>query len=161
MVSIDAIRIDKDEETQVVIGHASFIKTVEDLYECMTESVPGVKFGLAFAEASGPCLIRSDGNNDELIALARKNMAALAAGHSFIVLFKGAYPINVVNAIKSISEVQVVHCATSNPVEVIIAGTEQGNGILGVIDGRTPNGFESREDEEARHALLRKLGYKR
>ena len=161
MVAINAVRIEKDEETQVMIGHASFIKTVEDIYERMVESVPGVKFGLAFAEASGPCLIRSDGNDAGLIELAKKNMLALAAGHSFIVLFKGAYPINVVNAIKSVSEVQAVHCATSNPVEVIVASTEQGDGILGVIDGLKSKGVEGKDDDEARHDLLRKLGYKR
>ncbi len=161
MVSIDIVKIEKTEDLQVMIGHASFIKTVEDLYEKIVETVPGIKFGLAFSEASGPCLVRTDGNDEELKKLAGKNMFDIGAGHTFIVLFKNAYPINIVNAVKGVSEVQRIYCATANQVEVVIAKGEHGNAILGIVDGYRPKGIEGEKDVKDRHDMLRKFGYKR
>ncbi|HEY9597580.1 MAG TPA: adenosine-specific kinase [Cyanophyceae cyanobacterium] len=148
------------EESNIIIGHSHFIKTVEDLYEIMVCTSPQVKFGIAFCEASGPCLIRVAGNDQTLQETATKNAQELAAGHSFVILMKDAYPINFLNAIKQCQEVCTIHCATANPVQVILAETEQGRGILGVVDGFSPKGVESADDVKARQEFLRKIGYK-
>ena len=160
-MEIDAVAIEKDEETQIIIGHAGFIKTAEDLYEAMASSVPSAKFGIAFAEASGKKLVRKEGNDEQLILLAAKNMMKVRAGHSFIIMFKGAFPINVVNAIKSVSEVSNIYCATANPVQVLVARTEQGASIIGIADGNESAGVETEQDVKERRELLRKFGYKK
>jgi len=149
------------EGCNLILGHSHFIKTVEDLYEIMVGTVPGAKFGLAFSEASGECLIRTEGNDPELIAAATENARRLAAGHTFVLLLRDAYPINVLNAIKLCPEVCRIFCATANPVEVVLAQTEQGRGILGVVDGFSPKGVEAEHGRAWRHDLLRKLGYKK
>ncbi len=161
MPKIEVVRIEKDEDTQVVIGHAGFIKTAEDLYEAMMNSVPEIRFGVAFAEASGPCLIRSEGNDDKLVRSAEENVERIGAGHSFIIIFRSAFPINVVNALKQVNEVTRVFCATANVVEVLVVKTGQGGGIIGVIDGSSPKGIEGQEDRAKRRKFLRDIGYKR
>lgn len=143
------------------MGQTHFIKSVEDLYEAFFASCPGIKFGLAFCEASGECLVRSEGNDDELIKAAEENALAIGCGHSFLVFMRNAYPINALNAVKNVQEVCNIFCATSNPVEVVIAETRQGKGILGVIDGEKPKGIEGTEDKEERNTFLRNIGYKR
>ena len=148
------------EGCNIIFGQTHFIKTVEDLYEIMMSATPNPKFGVAFCEASGPCLIRKAGTDDELIKLAVDNEFKIGAGHTFIVVMKGIFPINVLNAIKGCQEVCRIFCATANPVEVIIAQTEQGRGVLGVVDGFSPKGIESEKDIEERKTLLRKFGYK-
>jgi adenosine/AMP kinase len=145
----------------IILGQSHFIKTVEDLYEVLISSAPGVKFGVAFCEASGPCLIRFDGNDDDLKAAAVKIAGDLGAGHSFIVVMTDGFPINVLNAVKACPEVCRVYCATANPVEAIVVETEQGRGILGVVDGESPKGVESDDDVAARKDFLRTIGYKR
>ncbi|MBP7195764.1 MAG: adenosine-specific kinase [Candidatus Cloacimonetes bacterium] len=149
------------EDTNIILGQSHFIKTVEDLYEAMVNSVPGVKFGLAFCEASGPCLIRKDGTDNELIELAVENLLTLGAGHSFLIIMRGAFPINVLPAIKDCREVVNIFCATANPVQVILAQSEQGSGILGVIDGSSPLGSELDTDISHRKKFLLDIGYKR
>jgi len=144
----------------IIVGHAHFIKTVEDLYEVMVTSSPHVKFGLAFCEASGPCLIRSEGNDAELVEIAVRNAHQLSAGHTFVLLLREGYPINVLNAIKGCQEVCTIHCATANPVQVIVVETEQGRGILGVVDGFASKGTEGEQERAMRRELLRKIGYK-
>lgn len=161
MMDLECISISKDENTQIIIGHAGFIKAVEDLYEAMVNAVPNVKFGLAFAEASGPCLVRSDGNDDQLKKLAEENMLRIAAGHTFLILFKEAYPINISNSIKGVNEVTRVFCATANPVQVIVAKTGQGRAVIGVVDGYASKGIEGEEDRNKRKKFLRDIGYKR
>lgn len=145
----------------IVFGQSHFIKTTEDLYEIMVTSVPGAKFGVAFCEASGPRLIRKDGNDDRLVGTATEIAAAVGAGHTFVVVMEEAFPINVLNAIKECQEVCRVFCATANPVEVVIAETPQGRGVLGVIDGSSPVGEENEEDAATRREFVRKIGYKR
>ena len=154
------IKINKPDDVNVILGQSHFIKTVEDLYETLVAGVPGIKFGLAFAESSGACKIRSEGSDPGLKKLAEENLLAIGAGHSFIVFIKDAYPINVLNALKNIPEVCNIYCATANAVEVVIAESESGRGIMGVIDGLKPKGVESRDDIAWRHDLLRKIGYK-
>jgi uncharacterized protein len=155
------VRIDKPEATNFILGQTHFIKSVEDIHEALVGSAAGIKFGLAFCEASGKCLVRWSGNERTLEEVARRNALALGAGHSFIVfLGDGFYPINVLNAIKSVPEVCRIFCATANPTEVVLAETEQGRGILGVVDGFGPQGVEEAEDIEWRRSLLRKIGYK-
>jgi uncharacterized protein len=155
------VKIDKPEATNFILGQTHFIKTVEDVHEALVAAVPGIRFGLAFCEASGQCLVRWSGTDSGLEDLARKNARALAAGHSFIiVLGDGFYPINVLNAIKMVPEVCHIFCATANPTEVVLAETEQGRGILGVIDGSRPRGIENEEGIEWRRGFLRKIGYK-
>lgn len=149
------------EDCNVILGQSHFIKTVEDLYEAMVNSVPGIKFGVAFCEASGPCLIRKDGTDGELIEIAVQNMLRLGAGHSFLIVMRGAFPVNVLPAVKDCREVVGIFCATANPVQVILAHTEQGNGILGVIDGNSPKGIELDSDITHRKQFLRDIGYKR
>ena len=153
--------IEKPEGTNFILGQSHFIKTVEDIHEVMVSSVPGIKFGLAFCEASGKCLVRSTGTDPALITLAEKNALGIAAGHSFIVfLGDGFFPINVLNAIKNVPEVVHIFCATANPTQVVIAQTEQGRGILGVVDGFSPKGVEDEEGKSWRKGFLRMIGYK-
>ena len=160
MLELVTVKIDKPLDLNFILGQSHFIKTVEDLYEVLVNNVPGIKFGLAFAEASGACKIRSEGNDPTLLDLACKNMLELGCGHSFIIFLKEAYPINVLNAIKNIPEVCNIYCATANPTEVIVAQSQAGRGILGVIDGATPRGVEEASDIIWRKNLLRKIGYK-
>jgi len=148
------------EGANVIIGHSHFIKTVEDLYEAIVGTVPGAKFGLAFNEASGPCLVRAEGNDDELRAAAIRNAQAVGAGHLFVVLLRNAFPINLLHRIREVPEVCNIFCATANPVELIVAQGAEGRGVLGVIDGSTPKGVETASDVTDRKALLRKFGYK-
>lgn len=148
-------------DANIILGQSHFIKTLEDLYEAMVNSVPGVKFGVAFCEASGPCLVRKDGTDNELIECAVENMLRLSAGHSFLIVMQGAFPINVLNSVKDCREVTHIFCATANPVQVILARTEQGSGILGVIDGSSPKGIELDTDISHRKKFLRDIGYKR
>jgi len=154
------VKIDKPEDSNVILGQSHFIKTVEDLHEALVNSVPNIKFGLAFCEASGPCLVRASGNDDGLKQLAQENALALSAGHAFIILVSDAFPLNVLGAIKRTPEVCTIFCATANPVEVVVAETEQGRGILGVIDGYQSKGIETEDDVAQRKEFLRKIGYK-
>lgn len=160
MVELEIVKIKKPDDVNIILGQAHFIKTVEDLYEVLIGSSPGIKFGLAFCESSGACKVRSEGNDAELKRLAEENCLKIGSGHCFLILIKNAYPINVLNAIKNIPEVCQVFCASANPVEVVIAKTQQGRGILGVIDGLKPKGIESEKDITWRKDLLRKIGYK-
>ena len=159
-MELTTVRIEKPAEVNFILGQSHFIKTVEDLHELAVSAVPGIKFGIAFCEASGACLIRSSGNNDEMINLAKSNAQAIGAGHSFIVFMRDAYPINLLNAVKCMPEVCRIFCATANNVEVVVAETDRGRGILGVIDGERPKGFEGDTDRAWRHDFLRKIGYK-
>lgn len=160
-LEFECVTIEKDEGASAILGHAGFIKTVEDLFEAMAESVPGVKFGIAFAEASGPCLVRSDGNDDALRRQAEDGILKIAAGHTFLILFKDAYPINVINNVRNVSEVAVIYCATSNPLRVIVAKVEDSRSVIGIVDGASPRAVESEDDKQGRSKLLRDLGYKR
>jgi uncharacterized protein len=148
-------------DCNIVVGQSHFIKTVEDLAEIVVTTVPAARFGLAFCEASGPCLVRTEGNDDELVAVAVAQAQAVGAGHAFFLVLRGAYPINVLPAIKLCQEVCRVFCATANPVQVLVAVTEQGRGIAGVVDGASPKGVEGTADKAARREFLRMLGYKR
>ncbi|WP_330230745.1 adenosine-specific kinase [Nocardia sp. NBC_00508] len=159
-MELTAVRIDKPDDLNVIIGQSHFIKTVEDLHEALVGIGPQLRFGLAFCEASGPRLVRRSGNDDDLVELATKNAVAVGAGHSFIVFLREGYPVNVLNAVQHVPEVCGVFCATANTVEVLIAETELGRGIVGVIDGAAPLGVESADDEEDRRQLLRRIGYK-
>ncbi len=154
------VKMEIFEGTNIIIGQTHFIKTAEDLYEVMVNSSSQIKFGLAFCEASGPCLVRAEGNDEQLKSLAIKNAQSLAAGHSFVILMKEGFPVNVLNAVKNCREVCSIFCATANPVEVIIAETRQGRGIVGVIDGFLPRGVESEKDVSTRRQFLRNIGYK-
>lgn len=156
-----SIKIDAPPETNLILGQTHFIKTVEDLYEVLATSVPGMKFGLAFCEASMERLVRSEGNDNELKKAAEENALALGCGHSFLIFIKDAYPINILNAIKNVPEVCNIFCATANPVEVIIAQSGPGKGIMGVIDGESPVGVETKNDIDERKSFLRTIGYKR
>ena len=155
------IRMSIPENCNIILGQSHFIKTVEDLYELIVTGCLHCKFGIAFCEASGPCLIRVDGNDKELKKVAAENAISLGAGHAFVILLKDAFPINILNAVKSCSEVCHVYCATANPLEVIVVETEQGRGVLGVVDGFSPKGVETEGDVKARNEFLRKIGYKR
>jgi adenosine/AMP kinase len=157
----EEVRIEVPEGRQLIIGQAHFIKTVEDLYEALVTSMPGIKFGLAFCEASGKALVRSDGSDPKLASAASDCAMRVGAGHSFFVVLDGAFPINVLNRIKDVEEVAQVYCATSNPVTVVVAEAAGGRGILGIIDGLVPRGAESDQDKEERRGFLRKIGYKR
>jgi len=159
-MDIKTVKIEKPDGLNMILGHSHFIKTVEDIYEAMVNAVPMAKFGLAFCEASESCLVRYAGTDDELIELAKKNAYNLSAGHSFIIFMKDLFPVNVLNSIKNVTEVCRIFCATANPVEVIIAETELGRGILGVIDGFSSKGMETEDDIRARKELLRQIGYK-
>jgi len=160
-MEIKTVKIEKPEATNFILGQSHFIKTVEDVHEALVSGVPGIKFGLAFCEASGDCLVRWSGTDDDMIELAKENALAIGAGHSFILfLGEGFYPINVLNTIKMIPEVARVFCATANPTEVLVAETEQGRGILGVVDGFSPKGIEEEAGITWRKNLLRMIGYK-
>lgn len=157
---LETVRMQVPEGSNLILGQSHFIKTVEDLYEVMVNTVPGIKFAIAFNEASGPCLVRVEANDEELKSAAVANALVIAAGHVFVILIRNAYPINVLSRIKECFEVCNIYCATANPVEVAIASTQQGRGILGVIDGSSPKGVESPQDVKERKELLRKFGYK-
>ncbi|HEX7445767.1 MAG TPA: adenosine-specific kinase [Methanothrix sp.] len=159
-MELKVIRMNIPEGSNLILGQSHFIKTAEDLYEVMAGTAPGAKFGIAFSEASGDCLIRSEGNDMELIEGAKKNSLSLSCGHTFVVLMKGAFPISVLNAIKGIQEVCGIFCATANPLEVVVAESELGRGIMGVIDGSMPKGIENAGQVDERRHLLRRFGYK-
>ena len=160
-MEIQTVKIEKPEDTNFILGQSHFIKTVEDIHEALVSTVPGIKFGLAFCEASGKCLIRWTGTDETMIELAKKNAEAIGAGHSFILfLGQGYFPINVLNVVKNVPEVAHVFCATANPTEVLVAQTEQGRGILGVVDGFSPKGVEDEEGISWRKDFLRMIGYK-
>ncbi len=161
MLELESVRMQFPADANIIIGQSHFIKTVEDIYEAVAGTVPQAKFGLAFNESSGPCLVRVEGNDEELRAAAVRNAQAIAAGHIFVLLLRDAYPINLLPVIRNIPEVCSIYCATANAVEVVVARSNQGRGILGVIDGSSPKGVESPEDARARHDFLRKIGYKR
>lgn len=160
-MELKTVRLEIPDNGNIIFGQSHFIKTVEDIYEAIVNTVPQVKFGVAFCEASGACLVRVDGNDDELKALATRNAELVAAGHTFIVAMREAYPINLLSRIKDVPELANIFCATANPVEVVLAETQQGRGVLGVIDGASPKGVEGPDAAEWRHNLLRKIGYKR
>ena len=149
------------EGCNIIYGMSHFIKTVEDLYEALVNSMPGIRFGLAFNEASGPCLVRSDGTDEELVRIAQQNMMRIGAGHTFLIILRNCFPIHVLPAVKAVREVAGIHCATANPVQVVLAETDQGRGVLGVVDGGCPQGIEGEEDRAQRHGFLRTIGYKR
>jgi hypothetical protein len=159
-MNLSVMSIEKPPEMNFILGHAHFIKTVDDIYEAIVQTNPGMKFGVAFCEASGPCLVRSAGNDEALVKLARSNALAISAGHTFIIVMDKGFPVNILNAVKMVTEVCRVHCATANPTQLIIAETEQGRGILGVIDGSATKGVESADDVHTRREFLRKIGYK-
>lgn len=159
-MEVKAVSLEKPSELNIIVGQSHFIKTIEDIHEVLVSTVPGIKFGLAFCESSGPCLVRSSGTDDELKDIAEKNALKIGAGHIFIIVLRNAYPVNLLNAIKGVAEVCNIYCAGANPVEVIVAETDQGRGILGVIDGFKPKGIETEEDVKTRKEFLRKIGYK-
>jgi hypothetical protein len=159
-MNLTTVAVDKPGEMNFILGHSHFIKTVEDIHEAIVQTNPAMKFGVAFCEASGPCLVRASGNDARLVDLAKTNAAAIGAGHSFIIFMEGGFPVNILNAIKNVPEVCRIFCATANPVQVVVAETEQGRGILGVIDGFTVKGSETEKDVVARKEFLRKIGYK-
>lgn len=159
-LELSAVPIEMADGVNVIIGQAHFIKTVEDLHEVMSGAGPQLRFGLGFAEASGPCLIRRSGNDAALVKLATRNTEAIGAGHAFVICLRGGFPINVLNAVKQVPEVCSVFCATANPAEVIVAQTDYGRAVLGVVDGMPPAGIETAADETARRELLRAIGYK-
>jgi adenosine/AMP kinase len=161
MIELEAVRLEIPADCNVVVGQTHFIKTAEDMYEAVVNTVPQAKFGLAFNEASGPCLVRAEGNDDELRNAAVHNAQVIGAGHVFVLLLRNAYPINLLNTVQNIPEVCSIFCATANPVEVIVATTAQGRGVMGVIDGSSPKGVEKPPDVAARKEFLRKIGYKR
>ena len=160
-MELKAVALEIPADSNIIVGQSHFIKTVEDIYEAIVNAVPQMKFGVAFNEASGPCLTRVDGNDDELKAAAARNASAIASGHTFVVVMRHGFPINVLKRIQETPEVCNIFCATANPVEVIIAETAQGRGILGVVDGSPPKGVESAEEANQRHHFLRMIGYKR
>jgi uncharacterized protein len=161
MLDFETVSLEIPADANIIVGQTHFIKTVEDMYEAVVNTVPQAKFGLAFNEASGPCLTRSEGNDDELRNAAIRNAQALGAGHVFVLILRDAYPINLLNVVQNIPEVCSIFCATSNPVEVVVAKTAQGRGVMGVIDGSSPKGVEGPADITARKEFLRKIGYKR
>lgn len=159
-MELEIVKVNKPQDLNIIIGQSHFIKTVEDIYETIFSSVPNVKFGIAFCESSGKCLVRVEGNDDELKKIAADNAFAIGCGHSFFIILKEAYPINILNQIKNIPEVCRIFCATANSVEVVVAKTSQGRGVLGIIDGFAPKGIETAEDVTWRKEFLRKIGYK-
>jgi hypothetical protein len=161
MIDLLTVPMEIPDESNIIIGQSHFIKTVEDIYEVVVSTAPQARFGLAFNESSGACLVRSDGNDPALREIAIRNARALAAGHVFVLMLQNAYPINLLNALRNVPEVCSIFCATANPVEVVLAKSDQGQGVLGVIDGSSPKGVEGDADVAWRHDLLRKIGYKR
>jgi adenosine/AMP kinase len=160
-MELKSVRLEIPEGGNLILGQSHFIKTVEDIYEALVNTAPQMKFGIAFNEASGPCLTRVDGNDDALQALVARNATALGAGHIFIIAMRDGYPINVLSRIKEVPEVCSIFCATANPAEAIVAESAQGRGVLGVIDGAPPKGVETANDAKKRHEFLRMIGYKR
>jgi len=160
MLEFKRVKIEAPEQCNVILGTAHFIKTVEDLYEALVNAVPNIKFGIGFCESSGPCLVRHEGNDDELRRMAAQKALEIACGHSFIIFLKNAYPINVLDKIRKVPEVCTIHAATANPLEVIIVETEQGRGIIGVVDGFKSKGIEEEAEIKTRKEFLRKIGYK-
>ena len=159
-MKIKMVKFEPPEDCNIILGQSHFIKTVEDLYEAIFNTVPSAKFGIAFSEASGDCLVRTEGNDNDLIELAGKKMLEIGCGHSFLILLENAFPINVIQRIKSVPEVVNLFCATANPVEILIVETEQGRGIIGVVDGFKPKGIETEDDIDFRKKFLREIGYK-
>jgi uncharacterized protein len=159
-IELHVVTVEKPEDLNVILGQSHFIKTIEDLHEALAGAVPGLRFGIAFCESSGPRLVRLSGNDPELLELASRNALAIGAGHSFIVFLRDGFPVNVLNQMKLVPEVCRIYCATANPLQVIVGETESGRGILGVVDGGSPLGVESESDVEARRELLRQIGYK-
>ena len=159
-MELKAIPINIPQGCNIILGQAHFIKTIEDLFEIFVSAVPGIRFGIAFNEASGPCLVRQEGNDSDLIRAAVENIKVVGAGHTFLAVLREAYPINVLNAVKMCQEVCSIYCATANPVEVVVAETVQGRGIVGVVDGFSPKGVEGEEEVKQRKELLRKFSYK-
>lgn len=160
MSELKTVKIEPPKDCNVIVGMAHFIKTVEDLYEALVGAVPGIKFGIGFCESSGPCLVRHEGNDNELRKLAAEKAFEIACGHSFIIFLKDAYPINVLDKIKQAQEVCTIYAATANQLEILIAETDQGRGIIGVVDGLKSKGIETEDDAKARKQFLRKIGYK-
>ncbi len=161
MLEFETVALEFPSDANIVVGQTHFIKSVEDIYEAIVNAVPQAKFGIAFNEASGPCLVRADGNDDELKQVASRMAQAVGAGHTFYVVVRQAFPINLTNAIQNVPEVCSIFCATANPVQVIVAKSDLGRGIMGVIDGSAPKGVEGPSEIEARHSFLRKIGYKK
>lgn len=159
-MELKSVKMQMPKDSNLIIGQTHFIKSTEDLYEAIVGAVPSAKFGLAFCEASGPCLIRTEGNDDGLKKIAAENAMNIGAGHLFVILLQNAYPINVLNSIKNVHEVCTIFCATSNPVEVVVAENDLGRGVMGVIDGEKPKGIETPKDVQDRKSFLRKIGYK-
>ena len=159
-MNLSIVRIEKPEAINFILGHSHFIKTIEDLYEAIVQTNPSMRFGIAFCEASGPTLVRWAGNDEAMVALAQTNAMALGAGHSFLIFMDKGFPVNILNAVKMVPEVCRIHCATSNPTEVIVAETEQGRAILGVVDGSRSKGIETDADIAHRKEFLRMIGYK-
>ena len=160
MLEFKTVKVDVPEDCNMILGMAHFIKTVEDLYEALINAAPDIKFGIGFCESSGPCLVRHEGNDEELRKLAAKKAFEIGCGHSFIIFLKKAYPINVLDKVKNVPETCTIYAATANPLEVIVAETEQGRGIIGVVDGLASKGIETGEDIRKRKEFLRKIGYK-
>lgn len=161
MLNFESVRLEMPDGVNVVLGQSHFIKTVEDLFEALVGCGPHIQFGVAFSEASGPCLVRADGNDEDLKQLAIRNVFAISSGHVFLIALRGGFPIHVLHRVQQTPEVCSIFCATANPVEVIVAVTEQGRGIMGVIDGSPPKGMETEADAQKRHQFLRSIGYKR
>ena len=159
-VKLEVVQVENPKELNLIFGQSHFIKTVEDLYEQLIQSAMGIKFGIAFCEASGECKIRTAGNDADLEALACKNAQLIGCGHSFIIFIDNAFPINILQGLRNVAEIVTLYAATANPLQVIVAVTEQGRGVMGVVDGFAPKGVENAEDKEARMALLRRFGYK-
>lgn len=158
---MESVWVEMPEGANLILGQSHFIKTVEDVYEAIVNTVPQMKFGIAFNEASGPCLTRFDGNDESLTQVAVRNATAIGAGHLLVIVMTGGFPINLLGRLKEVPEVCSIYCATANPLEVIVAVSDQGRGVLGVIDGSSPKGVETEADKSARHGFLRKIGYKR
>ena len=161
MLNLETVRLEFPADANIIVGQTHFIKTAEDMYEAVVNTVPQAKFGLAFNEASGPCLIRSEGNDDNLRQIAISNAQKIGAGHVFVLILKSAYPINLLNTLQNVPEVCSIFCATANPLQVVIAKSEQGRGVMGVIDGSSPKGVEGADGVQWRKEFLRKIGYKR
>ncbi len=159
-MDLKVVSIEKPEDVNFILGQSHFIKTVEDLHEAIVQTVPQMKFGIAFCESSGPALIRFSGNDDEMVALAKKNALQLSAGHVFVIFMRDGFPVNILNTIKNTPEIASIYCATGNPAQIIVAENGQGRGILGVIDGVKSKGIETEADKKTRHDFLRKIGYK-
>ncbi|HUI64105.1 MAG TPA: adenosine-specific kinase [Bacteroidota bacterium] len=159
-MNLSVVPVEKPAEMNFILGHAHFIKTVDDIHEAIVQTTPAMKFGIAFCEASGPCLARSSGNDSALVSLAQKNAMAIAAGHTFIIFMQGGFPVNILNTIKNVAEVCRIYCATANPTEVVVAETGLGRAVLGVVDGERTKGVETDADVKVRREFLRKIGYK-